>query len=123
MRVGIASERGSVVPMFLVVGCVIALGVLGLSRLGDAAVKRAQADAVADLVALAAVADGQRAAEQVSRASRASLTGFESIGLTAVRVTVLVDGVSASAAAAELGEEIPAPFVVVGNPGSEILPR
>ncbi len=109
--------------MLLVIFCVITLGAVGLGRIGEASVKRARADAVADLVVLAAVTHGQGGAEQVSSASNASLLRFEEFGETAVRVTVQVDGLNASAAADALGDEMPVAVVAESNPGSEKLPR
>lgn len=87
---------------------VMVLLALGLGRVGSAAVERAQADARADLTALAAVGGGADTADRVAASSGASvvrLTEAAGGGWTAV---VRVGSTTASAAAA---------------PGPPVVPR
>jgi uncharacterized membrane protein len=73
---------------------------VGISRLGSAVLQQQRAQAVADLVALAAAGSGDPAAIRVATANDARIvrTGVGSDG--AVGVTVHRAGVGASAAAA-----------------------
>lgn len=70
----------------------------GVARLGDAAVRRARAAAVADLTALASVTGGDPAAELVAATNGAEIRSITGSGSTVV-VTVTIDGVSDVAAA------------------------
>ena len=80
-------ERGSVLPLFALV--VLAAGglLLGLGRLGGAAVERAQARTAADAAALAAALDGPEAAEALAAANGARL---ESVTVDGPDVEVVV---------------------------------
>jgi len=109
------SERGSVLPLILVICSVCVVCGLGLVRVGDAAAKRARADAVADVAALAGVAGGQRGAEEVIASARAGLVSFRQDSAEVVHVTVMVAGVTASATAAAIGEEIPSAGSTLGR--------
>jgi precorrin-3B methylase len=76
---------------------------LGLSRLGAAAVGRARADAVADMVALAGVTAGPEGAARVASASGARLVEHHEQADGSVRVSVQLGSTGASAAAAPVG--------------------
>lgn len=91
-------ERGSAVLLVPVALALCVAMLLGVARLGDGAVRRARADGVADLVALAGAVDGPRAAEAVAAANGAELLGTSRVG-EAVRVEVRVEGLAARAAA------------------------
>ncbi|MSX00260.1 MAG: hypothetical protein F2809_04890 [Actinobacteria bacterium] len=116
-------ERGAVVPTMLVICCLSAVCVVGLVHIGEAAVQRARADAVADVVALAAVGHGDDGAEKVSRAAGAELLNLRRVGPTAVQVSVMLNGARSSAAADALGDELPPERGSKGNPESEFKPR
>ena len=119
----IQPERGSVLPMMLVVCCLSAVCVVGLVHIGEASVHRARADAVADVVALAGVGHGQLGAQQVAEASQASLLSFAQTGPTAVQVRVQVHGVRSTAAADALGAEFPDQLGTASNPDYQNKPR
>lgn len=101
-------DRGqTTVLVALVLGLAVLL-LVGLTRLGAAAVHRAQARTAADAAALAAVVDeadgapgadaGRRSATEVAVRNGATLTGYRVDG-TAVEVRVQVDDAHASARA------------------------
>ncbi|UDY34338.1 hypothetical protein [Dermatobacter hominis] len=71
-------------------------------RIGDAAVRRARADAIADMAALAAVTGGDEGAEAVTGAAGASIRAIRRVGST-VGVRVAADGATAEAAARPAG--------------------
>lgn len=92
------AEQGSV-TLVVAVGFVFAAVVLiGIRQISDAATQRARADAVADLVALAAVTGGRQGAEAVSASNEAQLVSFERRGEVVV-VVVRRSAVRAVAAA------------------------
>lgn len=98
------SERGAaallVVPTTLAV-CAVAM--VGITRAGTAATQRARVDAVADLVALAAVGGGDTGATDVASANGAVLV--EARGVGTVRTVVIRWGaLGATASAAPLDE-------------------
>jgi hypothetical protein len=72
---------------------------LGVSRLGDAAVRRSRCDAVADLTALAAVTGGDGGAREVAGANGTSVVRIAASGSTRT-VTVSAAGVESTASAA-----------------------
>ena len=119
----VRSERGSVLPMMLVICCLSTVCIVGLVHIGEAAVNCARADAVADVVALAAVGHGSDGAEQVSQASGSSLLSVRQFGATAVQVEVMLSGVRSTAAADAVGDELSQQAGSNGNPGSEFKPR
>lgn len=85
--------------MVVAVGFVFAAVVLvGIRQISDAATQRARADAVADMVALAAVTGGRQGAEAVSASNEAELVSFERRGEVVV-VVVRRSAVRAVAAA------------------------
>ena len=117
------TERGSALPLMLVICCLSAVCLVGLTHIGEASVSRARADAVADVVALAGVGYGHLGAQQVAEASQASLVSFDQTGLTAVQVTVQLRGVRSTAAADALGAEFSDQLGNVGNPDYQNKPR
>jgi hypothetical protein len=94
----VGGQRGSVVLVLPALVLVAALLGLGSARLGDAALARARADAVADVVALAAVSGGGTSAREVARRGGAALVEHRRSG-EVHQVVVRVDGVRAEAAA------------------------
>jgi hypothetical protein len=78
---------------------VTAVCLLGTARVGEAALGRARADAVADLSALAAVIGGDVGAARVAEANGGRVVAVRG-GSDTRTVTVEVDGVAAVAAAA-----------------------
>ena len=90
--------------MVLVAVVVCAVALLGLTRVGDAAVRRARVDAIADLSALAAVVGGRTAAEDVATASGAAVSGFEQLDDLSIEVEVGFEGITGRAGAAARGE-------------------
>lgn len=94
-----AAEEGAATVLVAALLTVTALLVLGLGRLGAAAVDRARVDAVADLVALSAVTGDEAGAAGVAAANGASVVSIEgnSEGRRAVTVQI---GSSISVAAA-----------------------
>ena len=117
------TERGSALPLMLVICCLTAVCLVGLTHIGEASVSRARVDAVADVVALAGVGYGHLGAQQVAEASQASLVSFDQTGPTAVQVTVQLSGVRSTAAADALGAEFPDQLGTVGNPDYQNKPR
>ena len=91
-------QRGSVVLVLPALVVVAALLALGTAQLGHAAAARARADAVADVVALAAVSGEVTSAREVARRGGGALVEHRR---SAARheVVVQVDGVRAAAAA------------------------
>ncbi|MFI5044126.1 MAG: hypothetical protein ACHQDC_04985 [Acidimicrobiales bacterium] len=99
MSPGRAGQRGSALLVVPVCVAVVAALALGIGRIGDAAHRRARADAVADLVALAAVTGGDEAGTEVAQANRATMVTVSAAG--SVRTVVVdLDGVRSSASAA-----------------------
>lgn len=94
----VGGQRGSVVLVLPALVVVAALLGLGTVRLGDAAVERARADAVADVVALAAVSGDVTSAREVARRGGGALVEHRRSG-DLHEVVVQVDGVRAAAAA------------------------
>ena len=92
-------ERGSATPLLLALVAVVLLGVAGASRVGDAAVRRARADATADVVALAGATAGETSAAEVAHRNRASVAEVRTRRDGAVQVEVQRDGLLARAAA------------------------
>lgn len=94
----VGGQRGSVVLVLPALVLVAALLGLGTVRLGDAAVARARADAVADVAALAAVSGDVSSARAVARRGGGALVEHRRSGQLH-EVVVQVDGVRAAAAA------------------------
>jgi hypothetical protein len=99
-------ERGSALLTGVVVLAVVAVCLLGLARVGTAAVQRARADAVADLTALAAVSAGATGAARVATASGAELVEHHPQPDGSVRVAIQLGAARASAAAAPIGDPL-----------------
>lgn len=95
-----SSEEGAAGVLVAALLGVTALLVLGLGRLGGAAVERARADAVADLVALAAVTGDVDGASSVAAADGATVIRLDAETTGRRSVTVQVASVTAVAAAA-----------------------
>lgn len=96
-------DRGSVVPLMaalLLIGCLL---VLGSARLGSAAIGRARADSVADVVALAAASGGEGGAASVAEANGASLVDHVVRDDRSTRIQVRLRSTTAVAAAAPAG--------------------
>jgi hypothetical protein len=80
--------------------CTAVLCSLVIVGIAGRASQRAQAQTVADAVALAGAAGGSPAAEQIALANRAELVSLETLEAT-VTVRITVDGVDAVASAAQ----------------------
>lgn len=80
-------ERGSLLPLLAAILLVAATLAVGVGRLGEAAVARAQARTAADAAALAGAAEGRNAATVTAAANGARLLDYETRGRD-VRVTV-----------------------------------
>lgn len=72
---------------------------IGIARLGDAVLRRARAQAVADVVALAAATRGTDAASEVAARNRAVVVAVAGGSGAPVAVTVRLGGATARAAA------------------------
>jgi hypothetical protein len=84
----VVREHGQVAPLVALVVAAVGGLVLGLGRLGAAAVDRAQARTAADAAALAGAADGRDAAEEVAAANGGRVVWFRRLG---VRTGVMVE--------------------------------
>jgi hypothetical protein len=102
----------TVVAVLVIVGVTL----VGLARIGDATLRRARADALADVSALAAVHGGRSAAERVAAAGEGSLVGYRDGVEGAVQVTVELAGARAGAAAAPLGTPLSSTGAAPGDP-------
>lgn len=100
------SERGQAAPLALVALLFAALLCVGVVRVGDAAGRRAGAQASADAVALAAAAGGEPAAAEVAAANGARLVHLADEG-DDVQVTIRQRGTTATARARWLPAPIP----------------
>ena len=110
------SDRGSVLPIVAVVVVVVLVSMIGVDRLGDVSVRRARADAVADVAVLSAVQGGPDGAARVATANAASVADYTGASDGSVQIELRRDGVSATAAAAPLGAELPGgPDLVAGR--------
>ena len=105
-----SSEEGAAGVLVAALLGVAAMFVLGIGRLGGAAVERARADAVSDLVALAAVTGDADGAQRVAAADGATVVRLGDGPAGRRTVTVRIGSVTAVAAAA------PAP------PGRPVIP-
>lgn len=76
-------DRGSVLPLTVLVLVAAVLGTLMVARLGEAATTRARAQAAADAAALAGAAEGREAARQVAAANGARLVSYVELGADA----------------------------------------
>ena len=82
-------ERGSAVPMLVLVVLVAGGAIVLLGRVGGAAVERASARTAADAAALAGAAEGRAAATSVATADGARIESYRELGVeTEVRVSV-----------------------------------
>ena len=95
-----SAEEGAAGVLVAALLGVTALLVLGLGRLDGAAVERARADAVADLVALAAVTGGADGAQRVATADDATVVHLDGSASGRRTVTVQTGSVTAVASAA-----------------------
>ncbi len=86
-----SGERGSVLPLLVVVMAVAVAAVLALVAVTEAVVGRAEAQAAADAAALAGVVEGERGADDVAVRNGAVLTAFERRGAV-VEVEVVFGG-------------------------------
>lgn len=102
------ADRGQLVPLYALIVLVACGAMLLLVRLGAVASHRAHARTAADAAALAGVAEGRAAAEEVAAANGAALVSFDAKG-NEVEVVVRVDGVRARARARREGGCRPAP--------------
>lgn len=92
------SEKGQVVPLFIVIIFVGIVTVFLLGKLGQQATERARAQSAADAAALAGVAGGEDAAAETARDNQASLVSYVHVGQK-VEVTVRLGNAEASARA------------------------
>ena len=90
-------ERGSISVLSVAILAVVGMAVVLLGQLGADAVRRARADAIADVVAMAAAAEPSAGAG-IAAANGASLTSLTRDGFQA-EVVVSRDGVTAVARA------------------------
>ena len=95
-----SAEEGAASVLVAALLGAAALLVLGLGRLGGAAVERARTDAVADLVALAAVTGDGEGAARVATADGAALVQLDGTMGGRRTVKVQISSVVAVAAAA-----------------------
>lgn len=93
-----ARERGSVSVLAAIWIIVVAVGLLGLLRVGDAAIDAGRAATAADAAALAGAAADDGAARRAAVVNDAVLISIVRTG-DRVQVRVRVDGVVAEAAA------------------------
>jgi Flp pilus assembly protein TadG len=97
-----SEQRGSAMPLLLLVVAVCALGAVGLARLGGAASQRSGAQQGADAAALAGARYDETEAARLAQANGAVLTAFSLRQLGSARevdVSVTKDGVIATASA------------------------
>lgn len=92
-------ERGSVVPLVAAVLGIAVLSLLALVRLGELALRRAEAQTAADMAALAGLYEGEVGAADLARRNGAVLVSFRSDDDDRIEVVVRVDGVRAEASA------------------------
>ncbi|MFM7069437.1 MAG: hypothetical protein ACKOYM_08265 [Actinomycetes bacterium] len=92
-------ERGGVTIVLSGVVAVAVMATFGVSRLGTAIVEDARVDAVADLVALAAVDAGDGAAAELSRRSGVPIEAIRHRPTGAITVVVARGRVRSSASA------------------------
>jgi hypothetical protein len=102
------SEAGQAVPLLAAVMAVLAVLVLALGQLGERVVAAARARTAADAAALAGAAAGRAAAASMAAENGGTLVSYSDTGGD-VRVTVRVDGASATARAAMVAEDSPGP--------------
>jgi hypothetical protein len=95
---------------------IVGVALVGIARMGDAALRRARADALADVSALAAVQGGRSAAERVATAGDGSLIEYRDEPEGAVELSVELAGARAAAAAAPLGAPLSPSGDVPGDP-------
>jgi hypothetical protein len=95
-------EEGSVLPLVLVVVVALAVGAVGVARLGQAASSQAQAQLAADAAALAGARIDRGEAVRLAELNGARLTGWSEEfvgGSHRVDVAVVLDDSTASASA------------------------
>jgi hypothetical protein len=100
------SEAGQAVPLLAAVVAVAAVLVISVGHLGQRAIAAARARTAADAAALAGAAAGRAAAAAIAAENGGTLVSFADTD-GAVRVTVRVDGASATARAAMVVDETP----------------
>jgi hypothetical protein len=98
----VRAERGSALLLGPAAVALCAVVLAGTVRIGVVTTRRARADAVADLTALAAVTGGQPSADAVARANGARVVAVRVDGSIAT-VLVDADGARARASAAPRG--------------------
>lgn len=76
-------DRGSVLPLMVLVVVAAALATSMVARLGEGATTRARAQAAADAAALAGAAEGREAARRVAEANGARLVSYLELGADA----------------------------------------
>lgn len=96
------TERGQALPLLALVIVVGGLIVVGLGRIGGAAVDRARASSAADAAALAGAAEGRAAATDLARANGGRVLQYDQLGDDA-RVRVQVGDAEATARARRTG--------------------
>ena len=102
----------TVVAVLAIVGVTL----LGVARIGDATLRRARADALADVSALAAVQGGRGAAERVAAAGEGTVVEYRDEAEGAVELSVELAGARAAAAAAPLGAPLSPGAAASGDP-------
>jgi hypothetical protein len=92
------NDEGQAVVLVLAVAVVVVLCMVAVGRFGARLVRIEQAQVAADAAALAGLDGGRDAAAALARANTGTLVAFHQLG-DDVLVTVVVDGVQASARA------------------------
>ena len=95
---GSERQRGQVTPVLAIALLVMALGALGVARVGLGAADRARARTAADAAALAGAGGGEDEARDLAERNGARLIGYRQEGSDVV-VVVQFDGVEATARA------------------------
>lgn len=93
-----ANERGSVLPLVVLVVALALVIAVGIGMIAHVAVDRAEAQAAADASALAGVVEGRSGAIDLARLNGAELVGFSASGV-GIEVVIERNGVRAVAAA------------------------
>jgi hypothetical protein len=101
------SDAGQAAPLLAAVLAVLAVLVLALGHLGQRVIAAARARTAADAAALAGAAAGRAAAAAMAAENGGTLVSYSDTGGD-VRVTVRVDGASATARAAMVADDTPA---------------
>jgi hypothetical protein len=103
-NVPVRSDAGQAVPLLLAVLAVLAVLLVALGQLGQRVVASARARTAADAAALAGAAAGRAAAAAMAAENGGTLVSYSGVDGD-VRVTVRVDGASATARAAMVADD------------------